>query len=99
MKYLKTFAASLLLTALTACGGGGGNSGIRNGTLNGNSNNSNPNVLFVGAQGNHALAALTTLTPAAGSNIAANVLGTNGLELWHGIAYDAPRDRLYASTG
>jgi hypothetical protein len=98
MKSLKTLALSLLLMSLGACGGGG-NAGIGNGTLNEGGNNSANIVLFVGDEGNHALAALTTLTPAAGTNLAANVLGTNGQQLWNGIALDAARDRLYASNG
>jgi len=105
MKLIQTLAASFLAMSLAACGGGGGSPGATNGGGNGNNGGSQTpggstkNVLFVGDSGNHGLASFTTLSPAAGSNVAANVLGTGSLAVWYGIALDTKNDRLYAATG
>jgi len=110
MKFFKILAASVLTLSLAACGGGGGGASgtgsttatsgsIGNNNGNGSTGGNTGNVLFVGDYGNHAFAAFTTLTPAAGSSISANVLGTNGLTMWNGLALDAEHDRLYSSAG
>lgn len=88
------FAASAM-GALVACGGGGGGdsgSGASNGS--GSGGNASPYVMFASDYGSGSIAAFTTLSPAAGSTLAANVVEVvpdAGFSLW----YDTAHDDLY----
>lgn len=100
MTFLHRVSAILISLSLAACGGGGGNAGTGNATIGVDGSGpaaASKNQLFVGDSNNFAFAVFTTLKPAAGSNIAANVLGIGQLPMWLGIAYDSKIDRLYAN--
>ena len=99
MRISHRLSAFLITLSLAACGGGGtgsGSAGTGDATLGGGPT---PNVLFVGDEGNHGFAALTTLSPTAGSTVAPKVLDVGSVQMWTGIAYDKQRDRLYANNG
>ena len=97
MTILQRIGAILAFLSLAACGGGSsgtGDAGLGNGSDPGTPAK---NVLFVGDEGKFAFATFSTLKPAAGATIAANLLDIGPTTMWLGIAYDGVRDRLYAN--
>jgi hypothetical protein len=99
MTILQRVGALLITLSLAACGGGGGNAGTGNATIGDGSGPgaATKNQLFVGDSNKFAFAVFTTLKPAAGTSIAANVLDIGQLPMWLGMAYDSKIDRLYAN--
>lgn len=86
--------AACAFGALAACGGGG-DGGSSSGNPGGPSGNASPYVLFASTYGSGAIAAFTTLSPAAGSALSANVVETVPFS-GYSISYDTTHDDLYS---